>query len=117
MAYVVTGRCVDCRYMDCVDVCPVDCFYEVKEPAMLVIDPDQCIDCDMCVPACPVNAIFSEDDLPEAYAGWLEKNEELSMSEGAEQKDSSMTLEPLPTAIDFDEIKKRETEAGIDAGD
>ena len=50
MTHVVTGRCVDCRYTDCCTVCPVECFYETKDPAMLVIDPDTCIDCELCVP-------------------------------------------------------------------
>lgn len=63
MAYVVTQSCIRCKYMDCVDVCPVDCFHEGAE--MLVINPDECIDCNLCVPECPVDAIFSEYDLPE----------------------------------------------------
>lgn len=119
MTYVVTARCIDCRYMDCATVCPQDCFYEVKDPAMLVINPDECIDCDLCVPACPVNAIFKDDDLPEPYAEWLEKNEELANSEEAQriEDDGKTAFEPLDTAIDLDEIKKREEEAGIDCGD
>src|SRR5437762_1748957 len=58
MTYVVTESCIKCKYTDCVDVCPVDCFRE--GPNMLVIDPDECIDCTLCVPECPVEAIFAE---------------------------------------------------------
>jgi ferredoxin len=61
MAYVVTEACIKCKYTDCVDVCPVDCFHE--GPNFLAIDPDECIDCTLCVAECPVNAIFAEEDL------------------------------------------------------
>lgn len=63
--------------MDCVEVCPVDCFYE--GPNMLAINPDECIDCALCEPECPVKAIYSEDDLPEKYLNFLELNKELSV--------------------------------------
>ena len=62
MTYVVIESCIKCKYTDCVDVCPVDCFRE--GPNMLVIDPDECIDCTLCVAECPVEAIFAEDDVP-----------------------------------------------------
>lgn len=61
MTFVVTESCIKCKYTDCVEVCPVDCFYE--GPNYLVIDPDECIDCALCEPECPVQAIVSEDDL------------------------------------------------------
>ncbi len=61
MTHVVTESCIRCKYTDCVDVCPVDCFRE--GPNMLVIDPDECIDCAVCIPECPVNAIKAEEDL------------------------------------------------------
>jgi ferredoxin len=61
MAFIVTDICVNCKFTDCVEVCPVDCFYE--GPNMVVIDPDQCIDCGLCEPACPISAIVSEDEL------------------------------------------------------
>jgi len=61
MTFVVTESCIKCKYTDCVEVCPVDCFYE--GPNFLVIHPDECIDCALCEPECPVNAIMSEDDL------------------------------------------------------
>jgi ferredoxin len=76
MTYVVTESCIKCKYTDCVDVCPVDCFRE--GPNMLVIDPDECIDCTLCVPECPVEAIFAEDDVPDAQHEFIAKNRELS---------------------------------------
>ena len=63
MTFVVTENCIKCKYMDCVEVCPVDCFHE--GPNMLVIDPDECIDCTLCEPECPAEAIFSEEELPD----------------------------------------------------
>jgi ferredoxin len=76
MTYVVTEACVKCKYTDCVDVCPVDCFRE--GPNMLVIDPEECIDCTLCVPECPVEAIFAEDDVPDAQKEFIVLNRELS---------------------------------------
>ena len=62
MTHVVTESCIRCKYTDCVDVCPVDCFRE--GPNFLTIDPDECIDCAVCIPECPVNAIMPEEDVP-----------------------------------------------------
>ena len=109
MAYIVTARCVDCLYTDCCTVCPVDCFYEIENPAMLVIDPDTCIDCELCVPECPVNAIYPEDELPEPYAEWVEKNAQLfeTGTNITEQKDA------LPTAVTLDKIQEREQKTGL----
>ena len=76
MAYVVTESCIKCKYTDCVDVCPVDCFRE--GPNMLVIDPEECIDCTLCVPECPVEAIYAEDDVPDGQAEWIALNRELA---------------------------------------
>jgi ferredoxin len=76
MTFVVTDNCIKCKYTDCVEVCPVDCFHE--GPNFLVIDPDECIDCTLCVPECPAEAIFDENDLPEDMMNYLELNEELS---------------------------------------
>lgn len=76
MTFVVTEKCIRCKYTDCVEVCPVDCFYE--GPNFLVINPDECIDCALCEPECPVNAIYSEDDLPEKYQPFLQLNTELA---------------------------------------
>ena len=74
MAYVVCEPCVNCKYTDCVDVCPVDCFYE--DTTMLVIDPYECIDCNACVPVCPVNAIFREDEVPDKWKHYIRINAE-----------------------------------------
>ena len=76
MTYVVTENCIRCKYTDCVDVCPVDAFRE--GPNFLVIDPDDCIDCDVCVPACPAEAIFAEDDVPANQEKFIELNAELA---------------------------------------
>jgi ferredoxin len=78
MTYVVTESCIKCKYTDCVDVCPVDCFRE--GPNMLVIDPDECIDCTLCVPECPVEAIFAEDDVPDSQKEFVEINKQLAQS-------------------------------------
>ena|SRR6267378_1641996 len=109
MAHIVTGRCVDCRYTDCCTVCPVDCFWEIENPAMLVIDPDTCIDCELCVPECPINAIYPESELPAPYAEWKEKNAQL-FSAGTnitEKKD------PLPGALTLEQIHEKEKLAGF----
>ena len=76
MTYVVTESCIKCKYTDCVDVCPVDCFRE--GPNMLVIDPDECIDCTLCVAECPVEAIFAEDDVPDDQKEFTALNAELA---------------------------------------
>ena len=76
MTYVVTENCIKCKSTDCVDVCPVDCFHE--GPNFLVIDPDECIDCTLCVPECPAEAIYAEDDVPDSQAAFTALNAELS---------------------------------------
>lgn len=76
MTFLVTESCIKCKYTDCVEVCPVDCFHE--GPNMLVIDPEECIDCAMCETECPVEAIISEDDLTEDQHDFLEINERFS---------------------------------------
>ena len=78
MTYVVTESCIKCKLTDCVEVCPVDCFHE--GPNFLVIDPEECIDCSLCEPECPVEAIVAEDDLPENQHEFLELNRELSLT-------------------------------------
>ncbi|MFQ5504120.1 MAG: ferredoxin family protein [Planctomycetota bacterium] len=108
MTHIVTGRCVDCRYTDCATVCPVECFYEVEEPAMLVIHPDECIDCELCVPECPINAIYPEDELPEQYEEWTERNAELCEdgTQISEKKDA------LEGALSLEEIQAKEKSNG-----
>jgi ferredoxin len=76
MTHVVVESCIKCKYTDCVDVCPVDCFRE--GPNMLSIDPDECIDCAVCIPECPVNAIYAEEDVPEDQRDFIPLNAELS---------------------------------------
>ena len=75
MTHVVTESCIRCKYTDCVDVCPVDCFRE--GPNFLVIDPDECIDCAVCIPECPVNAIYAEEDVPADQKHFTPLNTEL----------------------------------------
>ncbi len=74
MAYIVTEQCIKCKYTDCVEVCPVDCFYEGEN--MLVINPAECIDCGVCEPECPAEAIFP--DTEEKAAAWMEINREMA---------------------------------------
>ncbi len=76
MTFVVLENCIKCKYTDCVEVCPVDCFRE--GPNFLVIDPDECIDCALCEPECPAEAIVSDDDLPPDQEHFLALNAELA---------------------------------------
>lgn len=76
MTFVVTESCIRCKYQDCIEVCPVDCFH--VGPNMLVINPDECIDCTLCEPECPVEAIYAEDELPDGQEKFIELNAELS---------------------------------------
>ena len=76
MTHVVTESCIKCKYTDCVDVCPVDCFRE--GPNFLTIDPDECIDCAVCIPECPVNAIYAEEDIPDDQKAFIAINAELA---------------------------------------
>ena len=96
MTYVVTDNCINCKYTDCVEVCPVDCFHE--GPNFLVIDPDECIDCTLCEPECPAEAIFAEDDLPDEHQHFLELNAELSRDWPV----ITEMKEPPPDAADWD---------------
>ncbi len=101
MTYVVTDNCIQCKHTDCVAVCPVQCFYE--GPNFLVIHPEECIDCDACVPVCPVNAIYNEDKLPDAKKEFLLINEVLSRlwPQITDQK------EPLPDAVKWDGVENK----------
>lgn len=76
MAHVVTSACFNCKYTDCVLVCPVEAFREGEK--MVYIDPDECICCDLCVPECPVDAIFAEDDVPADQREFIALNAEMS---------------------------------------
>jgi ferredoxin len=101
MTYVVTEPCIKCKYTDCVDVCPVDCFHE--GPNFLVIDPEECIDCTLCVAECPVEAIFAEDDVPDTQKHFTALNAELSKLWNVivERKD------PLPDADEWAKTKDK----------
>ena len=98
MTYVVTDECIKCKYTDCVEVCPVDCFYEHE--LMLVINPDECIDCGVCVPECPIDAISEES--PDLIR-WVEINKELS------KKGPNITKikDPLPDADKYKDEKNK----------
>jgi len=96
MTYVVTETCIKCKYTDCVDVCPVDCFRE--GPNFLVIDPDECIDCTLCVAECPVEAIYAEDDVPADQNAFIALNAELA-------KQWQPIIERKPAPADADEWK------------
>ncbi len=76
MAFVVTQPCDGCKYTDCVTVCPTDCFHEGER--MLYIHPDDCVDCEACVPECPVEAIFYEENVPDPWRSYIELNARMS---------------------------------------
>ena len=99
MAYVVTESCIRCKYTDCVEVCPVDCFHEGSN--FLAIDPEECIDCTLCVAECPVEAIYAEDDVPADQQQFIALNAELSKQWKpiVERKDS------LPDAEEWAQVK------------
>ncbi len=101
MTFVVTEECIKCKYTDCVEVCPVDCFHE--GPNFLVIDPDECIDCTLCEPECPIEAIHAEDDVPDDQQEFIQLNAELAKIWPVitEQKD------PLPDADEWAEVKDK----------
>lgn len=94
MPYVVTSNCQDCRFTDCVEVCPVDCFY--GDDKMLYIHPEDCIDCGACEPACPVEAIFPEEDVPDSEQKWIAINAEKATS--GDLDNVTEQTDPLPTA-------------------
>jgi ferredoxin len=98
MTFVVTEACIKCKYTDCVEVCPVDCFYEGEN--MLVIHPDECIDCGVCEPECPVEAIVPES---EELIDWVERNREF-----ASKWPNITSKKPAPDdAVHFKDIKDK----------
>ena len=101
MTHVVTESCIACKYTDCVDVCPVDCFRE--GPNMLVIDPDECIDCAVCIPECPVDAIKAEEDITPAEKQFIMLNVELARG----WPSITRTKAPLATADDWKDVKNK----------
>mgnify|MGYP003324340277 FL=1 len=104
MTFVVGENCINCKHTDCVEVCPVDCFYE--GPNFLVIHPDECIDCALCEPECPVEAIFADDELPEDQQKLLDIAAELAeswpnISEKKEALPEAETWNGKPNKIDL----------------
>jgi len=105
MAHVVTSKCMGCKFTDCVEVCPVACFYEMD--GQLVIHPEECIDCTACVAVCPVEAIYAEADVPEQFKADIGFNAVQANQIKASWKEAILKKkEPLPTAA------QRKTELG-----
>lgn len=112
MAHIVAEPCIKCKFTDCVAVCPVDCFHEGAN--MLVIDPDECIDCGACVDECPVTAIYPEEDLPEKWHDFIQFNAKY----GLEWPVINETKDPLPSAEEFRDVedKREQVELSPDPG-
>ena len=98
MTFVVTENCIKCKYTDCVEVCPVDCFHE--GPNFLVIDPEECIDCTLCEPECPAEAILADDDVPDEARHFLALNAELATRWPV----ITESRPPLPEANEWDGV-------------
>ncbi len=109
MTFVVTENCIKCKYTDCVEVCPVDCFYDGEN--MLVIHPDECIDCGVCVPECPADAIFSDVD-PEATPAMLELNAKYS----EQWPNITQKRDPLPDADELNGVNGKEADFSCKPG-
>jgi ferredoxin len=101
MTHVVLESCIRCKYTDCVDVCPVDCFRE--GPNFLTIDPDECIDCAVCIPECPVNAILPEEDVPADQLHFIKLNADLARNWPSITKRKA----PLPDADQWKDVKAK----------
>lgn len=106
MTHVVTESCINCMYTDCVDVCPVDCFHKSTGPLgnFLAIDPDECIDCAVCVAECPVEAIYAEEDVPGDQQAFIKINVDLS----AKWPTITRSQKPLPDADQWREVKDKQ---------
>jgi ferredoxin len=101
MTFVVTESCIKCKYTDCVDVCPTDAFRE--GPNFLAIEPDDCIDCHLCVPECPVEAIFADEDVPVDQKHFIALNVELARV----WKTISFKKAALPNADEWGKVKDK----------
>jgi ferredoxin len=111
MPFVVTESCIQCKYTDCVVVCPMDCFFE--GPNFLAINPDECIDCSVCVPECPVNAIVNAAEISEDQKHFVELNR--SLSQDADWKRIRVQKEPMPDHEKWAQVQdKMSLLAGID---
>jgi ferredoxin len=106
MSFIVGSPCVGCKDTKCVEVCPVDCFYE--GPDFLVINPDECIDCALCEPECPVEAIWSDDELPPEQIPFVELNAKLSevWPNITETKNAMAHESPYTTEEAIEHVKK-----------
>lgn len=98
MVSVVTEKCIKCKYTDCVEVCPVDCFYEGKN--MLAINPDECIDCGLCRMECPINAIVTDDEASEEE---IELNTKYSL----EWPNITSKKDPMPEADEYKNVENK----------
>jgi ferredoxin len=107
VAYIVAEPCIKCRYTDCVEVCPVDCFH--LGPNFLAIDPEECIDCGACVPVCPTNAIFAEDELPAPWAEYVKLNADLAKRWPVIDK----KVEALPEADRWKDVAAKRAELDL----
>lgn len=107
MSYIVTQHCVDCKYTDCVAVCPVDAFHEGER--MVYINPDTCVNCDACVPACPIEAIFSEENLPSKFQSYVDINRDGCVSNPVinQKKDA------MPGAKTLEELKAMDAQGYV----
>ena len=110
MAYIVAEPCIKCKYTDCVEICPVLCFHEGEN--MLVIDPEECIDCGACVDECPVQAIFPEEELPEQWHEYIEINAQF----GSEWPVIETRKDPLPEAEEYKGIESKRALLSLEAG-
>jgi ferredoxin len=111
MAYIVAEPCIKCKYTDCVEVCPVDCFHEGAN--FLVIDPEVCIDCGACEPVCPTTAIFEEGSLPKEWRHYVEINRKFT----PEWPVITKKREPLPGADDWKDKRGKDGDLDPNPGE
>lgn len=102
MPYIVAQPCINCKSSECVEVCPVDCFYE--GPNFLAIHPDECIDCNACVPVCPVEAIYADDELPDKWSHYTEWNAYLAQ----EWQNMGYNITEMKDALDDCDMENEE---------
>ena len=110
MAYIVAEPCINCKYTDCVDVCPVDCFHEGVN--FLAIHPEDCIDCGACEPECPTEAIFEEDELPEKWQQYVDLNAKYA----DEWPEITSKKDPMPDAAEWHEKTGKDDLLSPEAG-
>jgi ferredoxin len=111
MAYVVAEPCIKCKYTECVEICPVMCFYEGAN--FLTINPDECIDCGACVDPCPVSAIYPEEELPDKWHEYIEINARYSK----EWPKITLYKDPMPTAETYKDKEDKRGELELRPGE